>query len=74
VSPDGKRIAYLNVARLNLMNSDETNSEELPVPYDLGEIPTSSDWSPDGRRLAVSPWRGNAGIEVLYFAGACGNS
>jgi hypothetical protein len=70
-------IAYLSVARLDLMNSDGTNSEELPVPYELGEIPTSSAWAPGGRRLALSMltlWGGTAGTEVLYVAGACGNS
>jgi dipeptidyl aminopeptidase/acylaminoacyl peptidase len=78
-SPDGRLIAYLNVNKLDLMTADGSGSEPLALPLDPGEIPTSSDWSPDGRRLAVSIqtiWTlipSNVSIKVLHFAGPCGS-
>ena len=88
-SPDGRRTAYLNVREINLMNSDGSGTERLtrfndwlggPMWRDAARewpvIPTTTDWSPDGTKLAVSiqsTWHyPKSWLTVLNFAGACG--
>jgi Tol biopolymer transport system component len=88
-SPDGRLISYLNVSEIDLMNADGSGTERLTRFNDWSAeqmwrtaakewpvIPTSTDWSPDGTKLAVSVqsiWRyPRSWLAVLQFAGPCG--
>ena len=60
VSPDGKRIAYLEytdgVLNLVLINPDGTDKKHL-TNWDDGTWFQGIDWSPDGKQLVVSMFR-----------------
>jgi len=50
VSPDGRRVAYVDGAHLHIRDLDGLDSREIPIEGEVG-MPT---WSPDGRAVAFA--------------------
>jgi eukaryotic-like serine/threonine-protein kinase len=50
VSPDGRRVAYVDGAHLHIRDLDGLDSHEIPIEGEVG-MPT---WSPDGQAVAFA--------------------